>query len=109
MTPLSCAVDYTTRNGWWIVPAPAGVKYPKGIARWPDLRLSAEFISRWWTERQADNVCGLTGHEFDVLDIDPPNGETFLRVFLGLTDNYVHPGPRLSRMARPNPPAPEHE
>lgn len=39
-----------------------------------DATIDPERINRWWTRHPNDNIGLATGHEFDVLDIDPRSG-----------------------------------
>lgn len=84
---LTAALRYA-QYGWPVFPLRAGQKRPASRNGFKDATTNPDRIHAWWT-RHPDHNLGLpTGHTFDVIDIDPPNG---VHSYLQLLDLGVIP------------------
>jgi Bifunctional DNA primase/polymerase, N-terminal/CHC2 zinc finger len=82
---------YYSRIGWRVVPVPEAMKHPV-LRQWQKLHLTTDQIEAIYAYPD-QNISLLTGYDFDVLDIDPPDGEKNLRAYLN--GPYTHIGPEV--------------
>lgn len=69
----AAAIQYA-KWGWPVFPLIAGTKRPATRNGFKDATLDIDRIQAWW-QRNPDSNIGLpTGHRFDVIDIDVPDG-----------------------------------
>lgn len=60
--------------GWPVFPLREGQKRPATRNGFKDATTDADRIRAWWTRHPAHNIGLPTGHAFDVIDIDVPQG-----------------------------------
>jgi hypothetical protein len=60
--------------------APLGSLVPHGLK---DATTNRARVLAWWTRQPLANIGLATGHTFDVLDVDGPDGEQAIRAFAG--------------------------
>jgi hypothetical protein len=78
--------------GWPVFPLKPLSKVPATRRGFKDATLHPDQIRAWWT-RQPDSNIGLpTGHAFDVIDIDPPQGWHSLTQLLSEEDPHTGRG-----------------
>ena len=71
-------------HGWSVFPCEPGGKPPLGrlvTHGLKDAERDPEVIRRWWTIEPLANIGLVTGHRFDVLDIDGPDALERLESF----------------------------
>lgn len=84
---LTCALYYADK-GIRVFPLEPGIGYdnegkPKGkrpitAHGLNDATIDSDQIRAWWTRTPQANIGTPTGHQFDVIDVDPPDGWTSL-------------------------------
>lgn len=60
--------------GWPVFPLRAGTKTPATRHGFKDATVDLERIRAWWTRHPDHNIGLPTGHAFDVIDVDVPEG-----------------------------------
>lgn len=90
---LAAALAYAER-GWPVFPLEARGKKPLTKRGFKDATTDAAQIRNWWASWPEANIGLPTGHAFDVLDIDGPEGEEALRALLG--EAKLPPAPAAS-------------
>lgn len=61
-------------QGHLVFPLRATTKVPATAHGFKDSSMDADTIRAWWTENPAYNIGLTTGHLFDVIDVDGPEG-----------------------------------
>lgn len=100
--------------GWPVFPLRAGTKTPATRHGFKDATTDVDRVRAWW-ERHPDHNVGLpTGHRFDVIDFDTPDGAETLGHLCQLDGDvhgwvatasagvhlYISPNPGMSNMTR---------
>lgn len=75
--------------GWPVFPLRAHQKRPATRNGFKDATIDPERIRAWWTRHPDSNIGLPTGHAFDVIDVDVPDGVDSL-LELRAQDNEVH-------------------
>lgn len=70
---LDAAVIYAGW-GWAVFPCLPGGKAPATRNGFKDATTNTGQIRKWWTENPSYNIGLATGHSFDVVDVDVPEG-----------------------------------
>jgi hypothetical protein len=70
------AIYYAGTLGWPIFPLKVGEKTPATRNGLHDATTDLEQIIAWWDANPWQNIGVATGHHFDVIDIDAPDGFT---------------------------------
>lgn len=86
---LDAAVQYATKYKWPVFPLRPGEKRPATRNGFKDATIDPERITAWWTRHPDSNIGLPTGHAFDVIDVDLPDGIQSL-IELQAQDNDVH-------------------
>jgi len=84
---LEAALWYA-RWGWPVFPIVNGQKRPATRNGFKDATTDEEQIRAWWEQWPGSNIGLATGHLFDVIDVDVPEGvRTYLQM---LEDDQLH-------------------
>lgn len=103
--------------GWPVFPIRANTKRPATKHGFHDATTNPDRIEAWWDRHPHDNIGLPTGHQFDVIDIDTPDGIPTLIELLELDGDvhgyactanagihlYILPNPDLTNMTRFKP------
>ena len=109
--------------GWPVFPLKPHAKTPATRNGFKDATTNRERIDAWWKQHPNSNIGLPTGHTFDVIDIDPPDGPPSLVKLLtelqqskqtidihgqvttasGGTHYYIKPNPQRGNKARIRP------
>ena len=91
------------RRGWPVFPIAPREKTPLTTNGFKDAvprdgiagRQAEDVINAWWAWQPEANIGLATGHSFDVLDLDGPEGYTTFLTYLHEHDaeGYIHAGP----------------
>jgi len=73
--------------GWPVFPLKPHAKTPATRNGFKDATTDPERITRWWKQHPNSNIGLPTGHAFDVIDFDPPDGA---RSFIEMYDDLPH-------------------
>lgn len=73
------AMWYVKTARWWIFPLRPNSKTPATKHGLKDASNNPDDIRRWWTENPNYNIGGVTGIDYDILDVDGPDGFKSLR------------------------------
>ena len=68
------ALWYATALGWPVFPCAPGEKRPATAHGFKNATTNAEQINKWWKVNPMYNIGLPTGSEFDVIDVDGPEG-----------------------------------
>lgn len=68
------AIWYADTLGWPVFPLAPGAKTPLTPRGFHDASVNPMQVDVWWTDTPAANIGTPTGHLFDVIDIDGPEG-----------------------------------
>lgn len=90
--PLHSAVDGRCTCGRSDCPSPA--KHPRTVHGLKEASADLERVNEWWGRWPAANVGLLTGHAFDVLDLDGEAGMAAFRDACDLHGTDLPSGPR---------------
>jgi hypothetical protein len=71
---LGGAALWYANRGFLVFPLREGQKTPATRNGFHDSSMSPDTIRRWWTKNPRYNIGLVTGHYFDVIDIDGPDG-----------------------------------
>ena len=109
--------------GWPVFPLKPHAKTPATRNGFKDATTNPERIDAWWKQHPNSNIGLPTGHAFDVIDIDPPDGPASLAKLLtelaeskqtidihgqvttasGGTHYYIKPNPKRGNKTRIRP------
>ncbi len=93
LTLSAAAISYAER-GWRVFPLKEGQKTPLTRTGFKVATCDPALIQAWWEHWPNANIGLATGHTFDVLDVDGPDGVAALRAFWKERDiAYHHTGP----------------
>lgn len=81
------AVRYS-EMGWKVHPLRPGDKVPATPHGCKDATDDPDRVARWWARHPDHNIGLATGHAFDVLDLDGPDGETAFDDWWAATITY---------------------
>jgi len=73
--------------GWPVFPLKPHAKTPATRNGFKDATTDPERITRWWKQHPNSNIGLPSGHTFDVIDFDPPDGA---RSFIKMYDELPH-------------------
>jgi len=73
--------------GWPVFPLKPHAKTPATRNGFKDATTNHERIDNWWKRHPKSNIGLPTGHTFDVIDFDPPDGA---RSFIKMYDDLPH-------------------
>ena len=73
--------------GWPVFPLKPPAKTPATRNGFKDATTNHERIDNWWKRHPKSNIGLPTGHTFDVIDFDPPDGG---RSFIEMADDLPH-------------------
>lgn len=85
---LGAAAEQYARWGWPVFPLRPGEKRPATKHGFKDATTDLERIRAWWKRHPDSNIGLPTGHKFDVIDIDVPDGP---RSYLEMIDDNIIP------------------
>lgn len=86
---LDAALHYATKYHWPVFPLRPREKRPATRNGFKDATCDPDRIRAWWNRHPDSNIGLPTGHRFDVIDIDVPDGVPSL-MSLAHTDVEVH-------------------
>jgi hypothetical protein len=90
---LQAAAQIYARWGWPVFPLKPLSKLPATRNGFKDATTDLTRIITWWTRHPTANIGLATGHAFDVIDIDPPEGHKSLDLMLSKVDPATGKGP----------------
>lgn len=70
----AAALWYATRYGWPVFPLRPLQKVPATKHGFKEASTDPQQIKQWWTDMPNANIGLPTGHAFDVIDVDLPDG-----------------------------------
>lgn len=85
----AAALHYATQYGWPVFPLRPKTKIPATRHGFKDATTDPDRITAWWKRHPDSNIGLPTGHHFDVIDIDLPQGITAMMALAEL-DGEIH-------------------
>ena len=89
---LAAALRYADW-GWPVFPLKTGSKTPATPHGFKDATTDPDRITTWWTRHPGNNIGIPTGHAFDVIDIDVPQGPLSYSALLERENPHTGIGP----------------